>query len=256
MSPNNNPTPQPPLWQQPAQPPLYPPPVAPPQTEPQLPEPQDPGQDFSNTTAPSSRRPVIILIIIVVLLALIAAVSYITLANRKASDNSDKTVATQTVPMTNLKSASIVPPPDLSRYQANASNSESNMRYLSTDGACSLQIGVASASDMPGKDFDEIVKNHAQKLRADGATVQGPSSGTAIKMKSAADENVSYTLPSVVITASNNGTYIGSHFSAAILKDGSRLYAERRCETKDTLVAPARLDELDTDAQNSTIIIT
>jgi hypothetical protein len=189
------------------------------------------------------------------LLVVVTAATIFTITNRQETGNPPGGAANaDPVPMESLASASLIPPSDLGRFQANAGNTGTSMQYNTVDGGCSLRMGIASEADLPGKDFDEIVKNRVQKLRDAGAVVQGPTGGTPIKVKNVADESKIYTMPTAVFTASNKGTYTGSHYSAAILKDGSRAYAERICETQEALAGPAQLEELDKEAESSGVI--
>jgi hypothetical protein len=254
MPPIDNQNPQPPIWQQPSQPPLYPPPVAPPQSEPQLPEPQGPTPGYTQSTPEPSRKKLWIVLGCVLIAVMVAVTGYMTVRNAKESSQPENTTDT-TQPIESLNAATLLPPADLSGYQPNPENNGLNMQYATADNACMLHLGVAGSTELPGKDFDEITQNLVKKLRDSGAAVQGPTGGTPVKAKDVTDDHKVYTMPTAVFTASKEGSYKATHYSVAILKDGSRVFAERSCETKDALVSPAKLDTLDKDLESGGVLV-
>lgn len=256
-----------PNWQQPQQQPAtYEQGMPPSADNPQLPQPrsmpQQPIIDYSDnsvqTPTDEKSKKVLLWVVGIIALALVAAAiaAFFILANGNKEDKDsankaakDSTSQTKEASLETLEGVTLIPPADLSRYTPNVNNTDVAMAYTTPDGACSLNLGVADADTLPGKDLADIVSRQMKSAREKGLTLTGPTAGSPLELVNASDENKKYSMPTLVFTTSNpDGTRIRSHYSAAVLADGSRVYITRICQSKTADVTDETLKPIDEDA--------
>jgi hypothetical protein len=207
--------------------------------------------------APSRKKSVFIAIAVAIILLAVSAAAYVLVAGNdrgtdKQSGGAKQAVITASV--ASLDAVVLVPPADLSRYKPNSDNSAMQMAYNTDGNACSLQLGIADQQTVPGKDVADIVKRQAQALKDQGVTITGPSKADTLTLKDAADGNKRYTLPTQTFTATDSTKQVRTYYSAAVLKNGQRVYVSRSCQVNQGSVTDEALQPLAKDAATVTVI--
>lgn len=245
-----NTPPQQPIAQQyqPEQPQTFSPPTPPEPLQPQMP-----------TTPPHKRRNIIIFsIVAVLLLAGLGVAAYFLFFNtsaNQAANNSTKSASSQAVDLSTLNKVTATLPGGIDSYTEQAINSTTAKDYLSDNGNCEFVVGTVTATELPGADLNAIIEPQLQKLRDDGATVSGPTSGQALIIKDASDSSITYSMPTINFDFVKGQKRVVSHYSAVILKNGDRVIVNRICKNSSGgAVDEAALAALDTKAKE--VIIT
>jgi hypothetical protein len=124
--------------------------------------------------------------------------------------------------------------------------------YIIGNGACELQFGTLMSSQLPGDDLSAMVQGQLGSYRNSGATVSTPMAQKALTLK-VAGSSKEYSLPTLSFTLSKSGTEIKSYYSAAILKNGDRVFVTRACSSNNGHVSDTVLNNVDHTAQDITV---
>lgn len=284
---NNNPQTQPPLDDNPGAQPSAPPQpgqsfspnAQPPQAplepgQPGAPASPDPfasqsgtplGQPGAPSNAGTKRRLVVVLLIVLVA-AVLGVAAYFAFFRDNDSDDSAQRAASQSSSSSNADaidlatlqtiSMSLANPPE--DYVSTDEESSPTRRYTyqGADGkeTCELAFGVLTSEQLPGDNLDAIVQPQINQLREAGATIDGPSAGTALILKDATDSDITYRVPTLDFKFSFEGNNATVYYSAVILKSGERAVVNRACSVRDGQVNEDRLKTINERANQ--IVIT
>ncbi len=216
------------------------------------------GQPMMMPAPASKKKQRIVLVLLVILgVAAIGAASYFIFfksnsANEaaKKSSSSSETKATDLSTL-NKVTLTIATPEG---YTESTTSVATAKQYTSTDGNCSLVVGTATATELPGADLNAIVQPELEQLRKLGATISGPNAGTALALKNSASSSTKYSMPTLNFEFAQNEKHATVHYSAVILKSGDRAVVNRTCGNKTGEVDKAKMTALDNLAKN--IVVT
>jgi Tfp pilus assembly protein PilE len=244
----------------------YPPQQAP-EPQPQMPQqPVAPPQpDFVQPPMqqPPHKKPVMLLIIIaLVVLALAGVATYFLFFNKPANQTADS-AAQQSAQAAESKAkdistyahATFTAPTDMSAYKSSEASDATQKAYVllgtPTSTFCLISYGTKTAAVWPGANIDAIINNQLVTVRQAGATIDGPSAGSALAIKDAG--GTSYTFPTLQYQISLSSIYETDHTSVIILSSGERVFITRTCATKGAPSAQTYMDTLDATAKKLTI---
>jgi hypothetical protein len=255
-----------PAWQQAPMPtplptmPTIPQPV--PQPTPQLPEPQLPQPTLHfqpSGNHHSNKMPAIITIVALVAILGLSILAYTLLSGNDTKKNEQPsgqpTTNEQTRPeaitFDKLKAVTLIPPTNLTGFQANADNTNNAMSYTALDGACTLELGVA---EQDGANSKEMAERYAQRLVANGLTVSEPKDGDTLQLKDAAGSDKVFVLETSVLTVAEGAKQTLVYFSAAPTADGRQVYVIRSCSKEAGSVEPATVAVINKEAATISVI--
>lgn len=207
----------------------------------------------------------IVLLVTILVVAALAAVSYFAFfkkdnsgsadkAAQKSSDSSENKDAIDLATLSGL-TMSLAQAPNGFTAKTDPAPGAKQYSYASADGkeTCELLFGTVSAESLPGANLDAIVKPQLDQLRQLGATVEGPSAGTALVLKDSGGSD-SYRMPTLDFKFTYQGNEAVVHYSAVILTSGERAVVNRTCAQEGGSVNMDRLKSLDGTAKN--IVVT
>lgn len=249
-------------------PPTPQPPVTPPNPIPPAPSPSVPGPTIGGSPTPapvpgsgpklSLSQPMMVLAL-VVLVSIIVIAGYFLFfksggnASGAAKTSGNTSAATS---LSTLKGITFTPPADLSNFRANTSTTAGNYSYLTKNAtnekACSLSMAIYTAAQLPGADVDAIVNPQVDKLRSLGATVHGPSAGSAVLLHDDDGKSI-YSIPTLNYEFSQDSKRATVHYSVAILKDGERAEISRQCVNASGSVDASAIAGMDNASAKITV---
>jgi hypothetical protein len=201
--------------------------------------------------------------IIVILLLAAAAVYFI--QKRNANNNGKQNGATSLdSPASNAKGGDLAAlsgldfgvPADLDPYTGDSSTASGYHVYLTqgatADKGCSLEFGINSAEQLPGKDAEMAINTQVEALKSAGAAVTGPSKGPTLKLKSGDGKSV-YNVPTTNYQFAKDGKYVSVHYSLVVLKGGQRAVISRQCVNTGGAPDGGSLDKIEASAKELTI---
>lgn len=221
-------------------------------------QPTTPETDMIKMPAPKSQAKKIILVIaILILFATAATVVYFTFfsGGKSATQTTNQSSSSaQVAEMATLNDVTLTLNTIPTGYTEQAVSDATNYKYyVSDDDSCEFAFGTLTATDLPGKDLTAIVDPQITLLEENGATVDGPSAGAPLVLKSTADSNVKYSMPTLNYVVSKGTVNLISHYSAVILKNDGRAVVMRSCGNKNGAADEARLQALDEAVQTISV---
>lgn len=129
-------------------------------------------------------------------------------------------------------------------------------RYTSkANSKCELGFGTLTETELAGSNLQDIIERQLQALRDSGATIEGPSAGTALTLPDSVQATQKYSLPTLTFEVTKDNVKAKSRYSAAMLKSGKRAVINRTCYTDDgaTAVSDADMAALDATAAKVTV---
>lgn len=222
---------------------------------PQLPEPQASVPVVEGSSKVSRKKSWLLTIITLAVIVAVGATYAFFTRDRAGTAVGNTRGRTDIHLLSSLKGVTLVPPTDLSRYLANGSNTPTRMQYATSDGQCRLRMGVVSKDVLPGKDFDAIVNEQIKAQRDKGAKVDGPSKQDPLYLADVSDDSRAYQLSTVSFVSSQKDLYANTYYSAAVLKDDSRVYVVRECESKDAQGNPEKIQAINEDAADVAVVV-
>lgn len=162
----------------------------------------------------------------------------------KSADNSAKDMST-------LTHVAFAAPGDMNEYTSKTAASATQKAYTlnGVDSAlrCSIVYGTFTQSELPGADIDAILKAQINSIKGAGATVTGPTAGTALEL--AGSDGKKYSMPTLEYSSTLGGLTEVDHYSVAILSSGERAVVARACVSRGTVDATAAMSKLDATAK-------
>ncbi|HSX34279.1 MAG TPA: hypothetical protein VLF62_01390 [Candidatus Saccharimonadales bacterium] len=230
---------------------------------PQPAQPIDNSQDTYKTPEERQRRSLALFFtlgIIAILLIAAAAVYFI----QKRNNTAAPAVTTQNSPAPAPKGGDLASltgldfglPHDLGPYAGDISTAATYHIYLtqgSTDATgCSLEFGISTADELPGKDAATAINTQVEALKAAGAAVAGPTKGSTLQLKSG-DGKTTYAVPTTNYQFSKDNKYVSVHYSLVVLKSGQRAVISRQCVNTGGAPDNGNLDKIESSAKQLTI---
>ncbi len=197
-----------------------------------------PGVPVTGTGSASIGHKLVIMgIIFVVLLALGAGAYFVFFSKKDASvaettKKSQASADSKAVDMAGLTAMTFVAPDLTAFHKSTAASNETFSSYLTTDETCGVSFGTVTAVSLPGTTADEIVSLQIKSLKDQGYAVTGPSVGTALVLKDAADSSKTYKMPTLIYSFTKDTMHAISNYSIVILKGGDRVVVDRSCIDK------------------------
>jgi Tfp pilus assembly protein PilX len=214
-----------------------------------------------NASAPDSQPPkkkglkVVIAVLVIIVLVAVGAAAYYLLAKKndrnsanQAAKSSTQNVSNNAVEMATLNNVTLQPPSNMSGFTPNDLGVATVKDYLTANQVCELQLGTLGADKLPGTDLGDIVAKQLAAYRSNGATVTGPTSAAALILKDATDSKKSYSMPTLVFDFTEGSKHIKSYYSAAVLKNGQRVFVGRVCQSGSGAVSYSALAPINAKA--------
>jgi hypothetical protein len=178
-------------------------------------------------------------------------------ANNAAQTSTNSSVSKNAIDMSTLASVTLNTPSDLSVFQADSATGSYYHMYVTKNSvgtnACSLIFGSFTSAQLPGTDLNSIVAQGLDALRKAGATITGPSAGSALILKDAVSSGTTYSMPTITYQFSEGVKHASERYSIVILKNGNRLAVTRQCANANGNVDQATLNTVENAAEQITV---
>jgi hypothetical protein len=192
---------------------------------------------------------------VILVLALLGAAVY-WFAQRSSDDKpSDNTSTIGAVGLETIDRATLLAPDTIQGFTSRQTGIANIKDYVADDNSCELIVGTTTAAQLPGVDLNAIVQPQIEQLKKAGATVNGPSEGSALILKDMDSENKTYSLPTVKYDFSQDKKHVVVHYSAVILKSGDRVVVNRTCINQNGEVDNNKVTSLDTKVKAIQVMV-
>lgn len=191
-----------------------------------------PAPQASQPAKKSSKKLVAILAIAgaVALVAVVAVILTVLNLNKNAQQTQTKVAAPSFESLAALPHARvIVDPATIPGYSINPTFAADNNKkgYHSADSRCELRVENGKTSELPGVDLSSAVMAVADTYKTGGATVDGPSYGDSLLLKSG--DGKTYGIPTADFTVKGEQT-TSHHYSLATFKDSTYALVVQSCQ--------------------------
>jgi hypothetical protein len=214
----------------------------------------NPNQAYysSNNSRPNRGRRMLYIFggIFLALLLIIAVVLSMTSKKDTAgtSSSKDNDSSGETLSLSYIANPTFVSPKDMKGYVKGNNIVDNVYDYTTVNNACSLQFGVAGASDLPGLTIEEIAATNLGTTADTGAVADDPvEKGNLVLHNNKTTDK--YTLPTIEIAFSRNGVNYLSRFSLATIKGNGRAYVRTYCSNDGGVVSSSEFKKINDKAK-------